>query len=256
MKSTRMCVVLVFAVVFGFQQSNAINAEGTTGQTCYPINFQNAGATPTMSVFTDLKVRFVDRVSHNVSGLTVTIVGILDGTQNNSGPFAGKRRFDLIIATTNATPGEAEIRLVDAPASTAGYYTFKIFIIAPPTVTGSLSPTPVDPFNNITVTLIGTGLQHAKNPAAGTIIKNDPLIPFITAGGDANIQSVRVLSSSNTSLQAQILFTAPIQDATVELTLQSDDVCVPLGVRPKLVKNFIPFKTRVRVRSQMERGRI
>ncbi len=127
-------------------------------------------------------------------------------------------------------------------------FSFTITILAPPTVTGVESPTPSAPFNNITVTLRGTGLQNAKDPASGVIVQ-DNQIPLITVGGNASVSSVRVLSSNATSLQAQIFFTALVQDATVELSLSSTVPCVPLNELPRVSADFVPFKTRVHVTS-------
>jgi hypothetical protein len=192
----------------------------------------------------------IDRVTTNASGVTVTILGKFNGAQNNSGQFAGKGRVDLNIKTSNATPGTATINLINDPDFGIGGETFttSINIIPPPTVSSVDAPSPSDPFNTITVTLHGTGLKNAKDPASGTIVV-DNLIPFITVGGNASVSTVRVLNSSETSLQAQISFTALIQDATVELSLKSDDGCVPLGVKPMPLTNSVPFKTRVRVKS-------
>jgi len=256
MKSTRIWSVLVFVFAFGAQQNYAGKVLGTSGQTCYPINFRNVDSSPSISVYGN-SIENIDRASTNVSGLRVMIVGKYNGVQNNSGPFAGKGRVDLILTLANATPGEATINLINDPDSDhrEETFAFAISIIPPPTFKRVDYSQPGNPFDKITVTLVGTGFEGASSgPATGTIIKNDNLIPFITAGGNADIQSVRVVGSSHVDLQAEISFTALIQDATVELTFQSNDACVPLGVRPKPPAAFVPFKTRVRVSSQNVRN--
>jgi len=249
MKATRISIVLLFTLVFGFQQGDAGTVLGTSGQKCYPRTFTNFTSSPCMSVFGNW-IENIDRATTNTSGVTVKILGKFNGAQNNSGQFAGKGRVDLNITTNNASAGNATINLINDPDFGIGgeTFTFTISVIPPPTVTSVDAPSPSAPFNEITFTLNGTGLQEAKTPASGVIIQND-LTPFITVGGNASISSVNILSSSATSLQAKIIFTALVQDATVELALQSDNVCVPLGVRPKPITNFRPFKTQVRLKS-------
>jgi hypothetical protein len=249
MKTTTLWILLLIALAIGIQQGNAGTVLGTTGQKCYPTTFRNFTSQPCISVFGDW-IENIDRATTNASGVSVKILGKFNGAQNNSGSFAGKGRVDLDITASNAASGTATINLINDPDFGIGgeTFTFTISMIGPPTVTSVDAPSPSDPFNNITVTLHGTGLQNAKDPASGVIVQ-DNLIPFITVGGNASVSNVRVLSSSATSLQAQISFTALIQDATVELSLKSDNVCVPLGVQPKPLTNFVPFKTRVRVKS-------
>jgi hypothetical protein len=249
MKHTTIWIAALFALAFGIQQGSAGTVLGTTGQKCFSTNFTNFTAQPAISVYGDW-IENIDRVTTTTSGLTITVLGKFNGAQNNSGSFAGKGRVDLNIKTSNATPGTATIKLINDPDLGIGgeTFSFTINVIPPPTVTSADIPTPADPFNNITVTLHGTGLQQAKDPASGVIVQ-DNLIPFITVGGNASVSNVRVLSSSATSLQAQISFSALIQDATVELSLKSDNECDPLGVLPMPATRFIPFKTRVRVKS-------
>ena len=244
MKSTRTWIVLVFALALGFQQTYPGKVLGTTGQTCYPMSLRPVNTTPSMSVY-GTSIENIDRAVTTVSGVSVAIVGKFNGQQNSSGPFAGKGRVDLVIITSNATPGKATvINLINDPDSglREDICTFTISIIPPPTVERIEINTPDAPFGRINVTIFGTGFVGAMSgPATGTIIKNDPLIPFVTAGGDADVSLVRVLQDG-ALLSARISFTALIQDATVELTFQSNDVCVPLGVRP--------FKTRVRAKTE------
>ncbi len=199
----------------------------------------------TASVYGDW-IENIDRVTAP-AGVTVSITGKFNGLQNNTGDFAGKGRVDLTISTNNATPGTKTINLIDDPSIgfAGSTFSFTITVVAQPTVTSVDVPTPADPFQDITVTLHGTGLQGATDPATGTIVI-DNLVPFVTVGGNASISSVRVLSSSSTSLQAKIFFTAMVQDATIELTLKSATNCNPLGV---FITSGGGFKTRVRVKS-------
>jgi hypothetical protein len=249
MKPTTLWIAFLFALVFAIQEGSAGTVLGTTGQKCFSTNFTNFTSQPAISVYGDW-IENIDRVTTTTSGLTITILGKFNGAQNNSGPFAGKGRVDLNIKTSNATAGNATINLINDPDFGIGgeTFTFSISVIAPPTVTGADIPTPSDPFDDITVTLHGTGLQEAKDPASGTFVQ-DNLVPFITVGGNPTVSSVRVLSSSATSLQVKISFSGFIQDATVELSLKSDNGCVPLGVKPMPLTNFVPFKTKVRVKS-------
>jgi hypothetical protein len=249
MKSITLWLAIFFAAITGVESVSAGTVLGTTGQKSYPVNFTNFTAQPCISVYGDW-IENIDRATTNASGVTVTIRGKFNGAQNNSGSFAGKGRVDLDIKATNAAPGTATINLINDPDLGVGgeTFTFTINMIPPPTVTSVDIPSPADPFNNIIVTLHGTGLQSAADPAKGTIVQ-DNLIPLITVGGNASVSSVRVLSSSSTSLQAQIFFTALVQDATVELAIRGTDVNTPLGVQPKPATNYIPFKHNVRVKS-------
>jgi len=238
------------ALVIGLISQSGVGGTvlGTAGQTCYPRTFTNQSANTSIDVFGDW-IENIDRATAP-AGVTVTIAGKFNGAQNNSGPFAGKGKVSLNIKTSNATAGTKTISLIDDPVLGVGgtTFTFTITVVALPTVTSVDAPSPADPFKEITVTLNGTGLEKALDPAAGAVVI-DNLVPFITVGGTATVSSVRVLSSSPTSLQAKIIFSALIQDATVELSLKSTDKCVPLGVLPSPITNFVPFKTRVRVKS-------
>ncbi len=249
MKTTRLWVMLLGVVALSLGQSHAGTVLGTTGQKCYPVNFQNFTAQPAISVYGDW-IENIDRVTTNTPGVTVTILGKFNGAQNNSGPFAGKGRVDLNIKAVNATPGTATINLINDPDLGIGGETFTttINLIPPPTVTSVDAPSPPNPFDNIIVTLHGTGLQSAKDPASGVIF-TDNLTPLVTVGGNVSVSAVRVLSSSSSSLQAQIFFTGQVQDATVDLTIRGTDPCTPLDVQTMPLTNFIPFKTRVHVKS-------
>ena len=215
---------------------------GTIGKTCYPPTYSPPGFN--LDVYGNW-IENIDRVTAP-AGVTVSIVAKRNGFQNDRGPYAGKGDVTLKVGTSNATPGNKTINLINDPDFGVGgeTFSFTITVVALPTVTSVNVPTPADPFQDITVTLNGTGLQGAVDPAFGVIVI-DNLVPFITVGGNASVSSVRVLSSSATSLQAKILFTALIQDATVEITLKSTTSCSPLGsaITPS------NFKTRVRVRS-------
>ena len=108
-------------------------------------------------------------------------------------------------------------------------------------------PTPADPFKEIVVTLTGTGLQNAADPASGILIR-DNLVNYITVGGDVTVQSVRVLSTTNTTLQAKVLLSGFAQDVTADLTFRkTGNDCVPLvnGLKQRVrmkssnVKNYV-----------------
>jgi hypothetical protein len=241
MKTTMCWFILVLASGLVWQPGVAGTVISTVGRQCYPTTFSTTSGTATISVYGDW-IENIDRAT-SPSGVTVNIIGKFNGLQNNSGPFAGKGKVTLRINTNDASLGNKTISLINDPDFGVGgeTFTFNITVLSLRTVTSLDVPTPADPFQEITVTLNGTGLQQAKDPAAGLIVI-DNLIPFITTGGNASVSSVRVLSSSSTSLQAKIFFSALIQDATVELTLSNDNECVPLGALP-------PLKKRVRVRS-------
>ncbi len=249
MKPTMRWFTLALVIGPLWQSGFAGTVLGKVGQTVYPrTTSMNTQGTNTLQVYGDW-IENIDRATAP-AGVGVSIIRKLNGAQNNSGSFAGRGMVELSISTNNATPGDKTIRLIDDPILGVGGSTFTVTItvMAPPTVTSVSVPTPAEPFKEITVTLNGTGLEKAVDPAAGVIVI-DNLVPFITVGGTATVSSVRVLSSSPTSLQAKILFSALIQDATVELSLRSTDKCVPLGVLPSPITNFVPFKTRVRVKS-------
>jgi hypothetical protein len=233
---------LTLALVIGlvWQPGLAGTVLGTTGTKCYPTNYSDNAH---ISVYGDW-IENIDRATTNATGVTITILEKQNGIQNNSGEFAGKGKVVLKIKTNNASPGNKTITLTDdpfPPLNPGNTYTFTITIVGSVTVASVDAPTPPDPFKEITVTLNGTGLQQAVDPAQGKIVI-DNLVPLVTVGGNATVSSVRVLSSSATSLQAKIFFSALIQDVTVELTLRSTNDCVPLGIG-------LPFKKNVRVKS-------
>jgi len=244
MNTTMRRVAFVVALGFLWQCAYAGTVIGTSGRTCFPPTFSAPSGTVTLKVYGDW-IENIDRVT-SPSGVTVSIVGKYNGLQNNQPPFAGRGRVDLRISTSNASPGSKEIKLINDPDFGVGGETFRfnISVVALPTVTSVNVPQPSDPFKEITITLAGTGLQGASDPASGVIVR-DNLIPFITIGGTAQLNSVRVLSSSPTSLQAKLFFSAMVQDVTVDLTFRSSAECSPLGL-------FIMpegLKQRVRLRS-------
>jgi len=230
-----MCGVMWHAGVAG-------TVIGKIGKTCFPTTYAPPGFN--LDVYGNW-IENIDRVTAP-AGVTVSIVAKRNGAQNNTGPFAGKGDVTLRIGTSNATPGDKTINLINDPDLGLGgeTFSFTITVVASPTVTSVDVPSPAVPFKDITVTLHGTGFEGAADPAAGTIVI-DNLIPFITVGGTASVSGVRVLSSTPTSLQAKILFSALIQEATVEMTLKSNTTCSPLGatISPS------GFKTRVHVNS-------
>jgi hypothetical protein len=216
---------------------------GTIGKTCFATTNDAPGFN--LDVYGDW-IENIDRVTAP-TGVTVTIVAKRNGAQNNTGPYAGRGDVTLRITTSNATPGEKTIKLIDDPNLGIGgtTFSFTITVLPFPSVTSVDVPSPADPFKEITVTLHGIGLDGAADPAAGKIVI-DNLVPFITVGGTATVSDVRVLSSSATSLQAKIFFSALIQDATVELTLKSTTDCSSLG---RTISTANGFKTKVRVKS-------
>jgi hypothetical protein len=214
---------------------------GKIGRTVYPTTYAAPGFN--LDVYGDW-IENIDRVTAP-AGVSVTIVSKRNGAQNNTGQFAGKGDVTLRISTSNATPGPKTITLINDPPL-GDSFPFTITVVAPPAVTSVDIPSPADPFQDITVTLHGTGLQGVHDPIDGAIVI-DNLVPFITVGGNATVANVRVLNSSSTALQAKIFFTAMIQDATVELKLRSNTETDPLG---SLITPLIPgFKKRVRVKS-------
>ena len=238
MKTIMRWVILALVIGLVWEHGVAGTVLGTVGQKCYPITFSGSNQGSTISVY-GVWIEKIDRVTAP-AGVSVSIEGKFNGDQNNSGPFSGKGRVDLRIKTNDATPGKKTISLINDPPF-GDTFTFTITIVAFPTVTSVDVPTPADPFTQITVTLNGTGLQKAKDWASGIIVHQN-LIPLITVGsGGSVVSSVRVLSSSSTSIQAKIFFYALIQDATVDLFFGSDNDCVPLGLSP--------LKKRVRVKT-------
>lgn len=199
---------------------------GKVGRTCFPTTYSPPGFN--LDVYGNW-IENIDRVTAP-AGVTVSIVAKRNGAQNNTGPYAGKGDVTLRVGTSNASPGEKTINLINDPDLGLGgeTFSFTITVLASPTVTSVDVPTPATPFNEMVVTLTGTGLQGAVDPAAGIIVV-DNLVPLITLGGNASVTSVRVLSSSATSIQAKIFFSAMIQDANVALTFKSNTTCSPLG---------------------------
>jgi hypothetical protein len=248
MKTTMRWFSFVLFVGLVWETGMAGTVIGTVGKTCYPPTFAQSNIA-LLDVGGDF-IENIDRVTAP-AGVSVTIVAKFNGASGNPRNFGGKGMVTLKIGTNNATPGNKTINLIDDPVLGVGgtTFSFTITVSALPTVTSVDVPTPADPFKEITVTLNGTGLQEARDPAAGVIVI-DNLIPLITVGGNATVTSVRVLSSSPTSLQAKIFFSALVQDASVDLTLRSDAACGGLS-------NAISpagFKKRVRVKSSNVRN--
>jgi hypothetical protein len=239
MKHALRHILLVLAIA-GFSHSgDGGTIIGKVGQTTFSTTNNAPGFN--LDVYGDW-IENIDRVEAP-AGVTVTIVSKRNGAQNNTGQFAGKGDVTLRITTSNATPGTKTINLINDPPF-GDTFSFTISVVAPPAVTSIDAPSPADPFQDIVVTLQGSGLQGAKDQATGTIV-NDNLIPFITVGGTASVNSVRILNSTPTTLQLKIFFTALIQDATVEVKLISASERDALGsiVSPG------GFKTRMRVKS-------
>lgn len=241
MKTRMRWVILVVFIGVVWEAGVAGDVLGTRGKKCYPTSYSDNG---TISVYAD-GIDAIDRATTQANGVTVTIVEKLNGWQNNSGDFAGKSKVVLKIKTDDASPGEKNINLIDdpfQPVNPGHLWTFKITIVGDVQVSSVDIPTPADPFSDITVTLNGSGLQQAVDPAQGSIVV-DNLVPLVTVGGNATVSSVRVLSSSSSSLKAKIFFSALVQDATVELKFRSSNDCVPLGVQGGY------FEKKVRVKS-------
>ena len=240
MKATRRWFALALVIGLVCQSGVAGTILGTAGKKFYPPT--SSSPANTITVYGDW-IENIDRVSTTASGVTVAITSKLNGAQNNTGEFRGKGAVNLRITTNNASLGNKTIRLIDDPILGVGGTTFNLVItvVEAVSVTNVNSPSPPDPFKEIVVTLQGTGLQEAADPSIGAIVK-DNLVPLVTVGGNASVSSVRVLSSSASSLQAKIFFSNFIQDATVDLTLRSTNTGTPLGA-------FGLFKTRVRVKS-------
>jgi hypothetical protein len=242
MKSMMRVFSLALVIGVAGQCAVAGTVLGTEGKKCYPTTYSTNASVGSMSVYGNW-IENIDRATTTASGVTVSIISKQNGFQNNRGSFAGKGKVTLRINTNNASAGNKTINLINDPDLGGGgeTFTFTITVVSGTTVTSVDVPTLADPFKEITVTLNGTGLQEAQDPANGRIII-DNLVPLVTVGGNASVSSVRVLSSSATSLRAKIFFTAFVQDATVELTITSNNDCAPLKVSGLLRKN-------VRVRS-------
>lgn len=243
MKTAMRWSVLLLVLVTWHTHGVSGTIIGKVGTTCFPTSYNAPGFN--LDVYGDW-IENIDRVTAP-PGVIVSIVAKHNGAQNNTGPHPGKGDVTLRISTDNATPGTKTINLINDPDLGVGgeTFSFSITVVASPTVTSVDVPSPAEPFKDITVTLHGTGLDGATDPAAGSIVV-DNLIPLITVGGNATVTSVRVLSSSETALQAKIFFSALVQDVTVELVLKSATACSPLG---SIVSHAAGFKTRVRVKS-------
>jgi hypothetical protein len=238
MKTTMCWFILVLAAGLVWQPGVAGTVLGTEGRKCYPTTFSTASGSVNISVFGDW-IENIDRAT-GPSGVMVTIISKQNGLQNNTpGEFKGKGKVMLRITTTNASPGNNTISLINPAGDT---FTFTITVVAFPTVTSVDVPTPADPFKEITVTFRGTGLDDTAKNAEGSIVIHNQ-IPFLAVGGNASVSGVSVLSSSSTSLQARIKFTALIQDATVDVTFYLD--CNPgtaktrVRVKSSNIKNYV-----------------
>ena len=237
-----LSAALVVGLGFG-QPAKAGTILGTTGSKCYPVTFSTS-LKSTIQVYGDW-IETIGSATTTASGVTVRIVEKFNGAQHQSEPFKGRGMVTLHISTNNAAPGNKTIRL---SGGLFGDATFTITVPPLPTVTNVNVPTPAEPFNEIIVTLAGTGLQGAMDPASGIIVQ-DNLVPFVTVGGTVRVSSVRVLSSSNTSLQAKVFFNGFVQDATVDLTFRTtaSPSCIPLDnglkhrvrVKSSNIKNFV-----------------
>jgi hypothetical protein len=246
---TTLCWFTLALVIGPFWQSGlAGTVLGTEGQKVYPrTTGANTQGDNTLRIYGDW-IENIDRATAP-AGVTVNITRKLNGAQNNTGSFAGRGMVILNILTNNATPGDKTIRLIDDPILGVGGSTFTITItvMPPPTVTSVTMPTPADPFKEIVVTFSGTGLQGAKDEPLRKIVK-DNLVNYITVGRDVMVSSVRVLSSSNATLQVKIFFNGFVQDVSVDMTFSTTyNNPVPLvngltrrvRVRSSNVKNYV-----------------
>ncbi|MBK7256258.1 MAG: hypothetical protein IPI01_00215 [Ignavibacteriae bacterium] len=215
---------------------------GTSRQTVYPQNFSTS-LVSTVSVYGDW-IETIGSATSTSPGVFVTIVDKFNGAQHTSQPFAGRGEVTLKITTNGATPGVKTIRL---SGGIFGEASFTITVPESPTVTNVAVPAPADPFKEIIVTLTGTGLQNAIDPADGKIVK-DNLVNCITVGGDVLVSSVRVLSSSEHTLQFKVFLSGFVQDVTVDLSFRTaGNVNVPLlnGLKQRIrmksanVRNYV-----------------
>lgn len=215
---------------------------GTSRQTVYPQNFSTS-LVSTVSVYGDW-IETIGSATSTSPGVFVTIVDKFNGAQHTSQPFAGRGEVTLKITTNGATPGVKTIRL---SGGIFGEASFTITVPESPTVTNVAVPAPADPFKEIIVTLTGTGLQNAIDPADGKIVK-DNLVNYITVGGDVLVSSVRVLSSSEHTLQFKVFLSGFVQDVTVDLSFRTaGNVNVPLlnGLKQRIrmksanVRNYV-----------------
>lgn len=215
---------------------------GTSRQTVYPQNFSTS-LVSTVSVYGDW-IETIGSATSTSPGVFVTIVDKFNGAQHTSQPFAGRGEVTLKITTNGATPGVKTIRL---SGGIFGEASFTITVPESPTVTNVAVPAPADPFKEIIVTLTGTGLQNAIDPADGKIVK-DNLVNYVTVGGDVLVSSVRVLSSSEHTLQFKVFLSGFVQDVTVDLRFRTaGNVNVPLlnGLKQRIrmksanVRNYV-----------------
>jgi len=247
MKTTMRWFILALVIGLVWEHGVAGTVLGTEGRKCFPTSFRGSTPYDDTFVFGDW-IENIDRVT-GPSGVMVTIISKQNGHENNTpGEFREKGKVTLRITTTNASPGNKTISLIDDPVLGVGgsTFTFTITVVAFPTVTSVDVPTPADPFKEITVTFHGTGLNDTFKNAEGSIVIHNQ-IPFIAVGGNASVSSVSVLSSSSTSLQAKIIFTALIQDATVDVTFHL--ICNPGTARTRVrvkssnIKNYVESVT-------------
>jgi hypothetical protein len=237
--------LLIAALVLCLGLAHSVEAGtilGKTGMTCYPATYSTS-LKSTISVYGDW-IETIGSATTTSSGVNVSIVEKQNGAQHQSEPFKGRGMVTLHISTNNAGPGNKTIRL---SGGLFGDATFTITVPPLPTVTNVAVPTPADPFNEIVVTFTGTGLQGAFDPASGVIVQ-DNLIPLVTVGGNVRVSNVRVLNSTNTSLQAKVFFSGFVQDATVDLSFRTNtSACTPLDnglkkrvrVKSSNPKNFV-----------------
>lgn len=224
MNTTLRLLFAALVLCLGLAQSlEAGTILGKTGMTCYPTTFSTS-LKSTISVYGDW-IETIGSATTTSSGVNISIVEKQNGAQHQSEPFKGRGMVTLHISTNNAAPGNKTIRL---SGGLFGDATFTITVPPLPTVTNVAVPTPSEPFKEIVVTFTGTGLQGAFDPASGGIV-SDNLIPFVTVGGNVSVSNVRVLSSTNTSLQAKVSFSGFVQDATVDLSFRTTTTsCIPL----------------------------
>lgn len=236
-----VCFALL-AVALAGQMLWAGNILGTSGRNFVPTTTP-PGQAASLAVFGDW-IETIDRATTSAGGVTVTIERKQNGAQNNTGQFKGRGRVDLVISTRNASPGEKTIKL---SGGIYGESAIKINVLPDPTITDVSIPTPSEPFKEIVVTFMGSGLQGAIDPAVGKIVR-DNLVNYITAGGDVVVSSVRVLNSANSNLQAKIFFNGFVQDVSVDLDFRAQfNNAVPLigGLRRRVrlkssnIRNFV-----------------
>ncbi|MEW6510737.1 MAG: hypothetical protein AB1428_07220 [Bacteroidota bacterium] len=237
----RLLGTVLVVALFLAQSAAAGTILGITGMTSYPVSYSTSSSS-TISVYGDW-IETIGSATTTSPGVSVGITAKYNGLQNQTEPFKGRGKVALWIVTNNATPGNKTIKL---SGGIFGDATFTITVQPLPTVTNVNVPTPAEPFKEIIVTFTGTGLQDAADPASGTIVQ-DNLIPLVTVGGNVMVSSVRVLNSTNTSLQAKVFFNGFVQDATVELRFRTTSKNVPLinGLKRRVqakssnIKNYV-----------------